>query len=252
MKGPSAVNMNHRKCIVQGVALGALTLLALVPAKAQNLSPVRSGLFYESGVSINNVLATNQTYFVGREEGSERRNYFVFDLTGISSPITGAILQLYNPIAPPDSGNGYSGDATETYELTSTTATPTAIQGAFTFGAPGVAVYNSLGTGTSYGTITASAASNGQTLNLVFNSAGLGALNAGIGGLVAFGGRITTLATNNDEYLFDTTDPTNGNASSNTAPVVLSLTTGVASAPEPGALVFLVLGGTAVLIRRRR
>ncbi|WP_309714704.1 PEP-CTERM sorting domain-containing protein [Armatimonas sp.] len=240
------------KWISHGATLGALTLLSLASAQAQNLNPVRSGLFFGSGSSVNNAQPANQSYFVGLEEGSERRNYFVFNLAGISSPITGATLQLYNPIAPPDSNNGYFGDATETYELTSTTANPTSIQGGFGAGAPGLAVFNSLGTGTSFGTITASTASNGQTLNLTFNPAGLAALNSALGGLVAFGGRITTIVGPDDQFLFNAVDPTGGLPINNTPPVVLSLSTsGGGAAPEPGTMAFLLLGGTLVLTRRR-
>lgn len=240
------------KWISQGAVLGALTLLALVPAQAQNLNPVRSGLFNSSGISVNNSQPANQSYFVGQEEGSERRNYFVFNLTGIASPITSATLRLYNPIFNPDSANGYFGDATETYELTSTTADPTAIQGAFGPGAAGQAIYNSLGTGTSFGTITASTASNGQTLTLTFNAAGLGALNAGIGGLVALGGRITTIVGGGNQYLFNAVDPTGGLPINDTPPVVLSLTTGGGAAPEPGTIVLLLVGGTLTLVNRRK
>ncbi len=49
---------------------------------------------------------------------TEVRNFFVFDLSGVTGPALGATLELYNPSNPPDPGDGYiSPDPFETYEL---------------------------------------------------------------------------------------------------------------------------------------
>lgn len=97
----------------------------------------------------------NQNYAVGYSGGSypkELRDYFVFDLTGVTEVITGATLRLYNPIKdvfgnPAQSGPGYqSPDDTETIVFHSVeTAISTLITHAGDISI-GQSIYNDLGT----------------------------------------------------------------------------------------------------------
>lgn len=137
-------------------------------------------------------------YFAGRFLLMEHRNFFVFDLSGITDPIASARLNLFNP-----SGrilNGYtSPDATETFVLYDVT-TPAAI---LTSGTGGFAAFGDLGNGTVLGNVIMSAADNGQFVSVEFNQDGLNALNASAGGTFVVGGRLQTLSGGlNNEYVF--------------------------------------------------
>lgn len=227
-------------------------LLAVSAAHAQSLNPVRSGWFQSGGANSG---PSNQNYFVGfsNSNSDTHRNFFVFDLSSITGTITGATLKLYNPINPPDSFDGYAGDATETYELTSTSASIADLLGTYNSGDPtGVSVFGTLGTGSLFSSITASSADNGLTLNLPFNAAGLSALNSSIGGLMGMGGQLTSISGGADQNIFSGTDPTGQNGLNDTPPIVLELVTAGAAAPEPTAVALLALGGLGLIARRRR
>lgn len=121
-------------------------------------------------------------------------NFFVFDLTGVSGTITSAQLKLYNPDTEPNnpnSGPGYtSPDPTETY-MVFDVSTP--ISNLIANGSGQVGIYNDLGSGTSYGSILMSTADNGKIVVIDLNANALAYLNSNLGGLVAFGGAVTTL-----------------------------------------------------------
>jgi hypothetical protein len=233
----------------------ALATIVAFPstAHAQNLAPVHYGSFVNSGRNSGHSILDRE-YIAGYLRGFELefRNVFVFDLTSVSSPITAATLKLYNPISGIDLANGYLGDATETYDLTSTSSSIADVLGNFADGSPtGIGVFNSLGTGTSFATVTASAASNGKTINLNFNAAGLATLNSAIGGQVAFGGRITTISGPTSQCLFGGTHY--AVLSRTTTLVALSLSSSAsAAAPEPTTFALLALGISGGLIARRR
>ena len=239
--------------IALAIVACALTVTAR-PAYAIDLNPVRSGWFTDLGQTARNALATNQNYQTGLTGGNEFRSFFVFDLSGISGTITGATLLVYNPVIPPDTGDGYTGDATETYQLTSSTSSPTDLQGNFASGsATGQTVFGTLGTGSVYSTYNASTADNGNTIALSFSSAGLADLNSAIGGQTGFGGRLTTLAGNNGtQTLFSFTDPTSGNGLNDTPAIILRLSTSNATAPEPATLLLLLPVVGVIAARRRK
>lgn len=145
--------------------------------------------------------ATNDNYFVGQSGGLQYRDYFVFNLAGVTQPISSATLQVYNPaVANGDSGNGYiSIDPTETYTVFDV-STPLAALQASNSGQVGI--FNDLGTGVPFGATVASPASNGQVLSIPLNAPGVAALNAAAGGSVALGGAITTLLGGANQALF--------------------------------------------------
>lgn len=139
----------------------------------------------------------------------DRKNYFVFDLSGVTAPISGATLFLYNPgIAAGDAGDGYeSTDPTETFEILETTA-PGAVLADLAGLASGAGpfdydeaidplvmladgLYDALGDGPLVlATATMSAADNGTVLALAFTPGGLGYLNSFIGGSVVLAGSL--------------------------------------------------------------
>ena len=178
-------------------------------------------------------LGTHQTfnlnYFVGRSEmpGLELRNFFVFDLTGISGFVTSASLRLFNP-----SSGFTSVDPTEVLNIRHVGTSAAFLAG----GTAGVAGFTDLGDGTLYATYVASETDNGTFITIALNAAAIADVNAGRGGLMAFGGSLSSL------------DPFTSEAAvfSSTNDGVLSLTQLVietsSAAPEPGNIAIFGLG----------
>src|SRR5262249_44602276 len=66
-------------------------------------------------------------------------------------------------------------------------------------------IYADLGSGTSYGSTTVNSSSNGQTVSVPLNSAGISNLNFNVGTQVALGGALTTVSGSNTDFLFANT-----------------------------------------------
>jgi len=189
-----------------------------------------------------NHIPINQSYFVGDIRGSlcgfcedDYRDFFVFDLAGVTQSIESATLALYVPGAASDRGPGYgSQDVSENYELHDV-VTPIATLLA---GTGGVAAHTDLGTGVVYGSRTMTAADNATVIEIPLNSSAIAAMNL-THGQFAIGGSITTLDNvANNEYTFGGT--------SNLEMTQLRLTL----VPEPANL-FLLATGAIVLSTRR-
>ena len=123
------------------------------------------------------------------------RNWFIFDLSGISMPVGSAFLRLENPQA-----TGYlSDDSTEAYvlhEVSIHIATILARLG-------GASVYLDLGDGPIFGSYQASASDNSSLLEIHLNQIAVAGINSHLGGLCAVGGEIATLdEADNQERLF--------------------------------------------------
>jgi hypothetical protein len=169
---------------------------------------------------------------------TERRSFFVFDLTGVSSPITSATLNLWNPNTDPHPCcQGYrSPSATETFNLFDVN-TPVAN---VTAGGTGLtSIFDDLGTGNLFGSYVASAADNGKVISIALNAAGIGALNSALGSIITFGGALGTLSGPGDQFVFGftTTSFAGGDVRR------LDLTTAdVPQVPEPASLTLLAIG----------
>lgn len=99
---------------------------------------------------------------------SEYHNYFAFNFNNLfSGSVNSASLVLHQP------GTGYITPAsTITYTLFDVGSNPSL--------GSGVALYNDLGSGISYGTVVVDASSAGGLVTVNFNAAGLAALNAAV------------------------------------------------------------------------
>ena len=175
----------------------------LVCASAQHAAAITidatdRGWYGDNGThntSILNYLAGDcggGTCVAGTNTGiDEFRNFFVFDLSGVTAPIASATLRLHNPGGTtqfPNNVGFFSDVGSETYLVNEVS---TAIASLLA-GTGGVAVFDDLGSGTPFGSITATSAANGTFVEINLNSAAIAALNLA-SGLFAFGGSITTL-----------------------------------------------------------
>lgn len=190
--------------------------------------------------------------FVGSTPTPERRNFFLFDVSGAAAPIMSAKLKLYVPKFPGDGGFGYiSPDPTEDFLVTSTPFSADDIAAAGIPPPVAMAMFGTFGTGIPYGVTTASVDSMGTDLIIDLDGSALADLNAArLGtGKWAATGRLTTLAGHpplTDQLLFSFTDPTGALAPETPFPR-LEYT----MVPEPATLSVLAIGALALLRRKR-
>lgn len=185
----------------------AILVVSALPAAAQEvvLEAVDSGFYSwdgEHSPGISNYLAGD----VATSAANERRNFFVFDLSGVTSPVLGASLSIYNPSDPPDSGDGYrSPDPFETYAVFEiTTDIGTLIGG----GTGLTTVFDDLGGGIEYGSVDLTQADNGALVAVPLNGDAVTSINNAAGGLWAVGGAVTTLDGNPLQIVFGYTSDT--------------------------------------------
>lgn len=144
--------------------------------------------------------------------GATHNTFFLFDLSSVGTSITSATMQFYNPT------NGYlSPNLSETLEIHDISTSYASISA----GTGGVGAYNDLGSGILYGAQTVSAADNGQVVTVTLNGSAVSALETARTGSAQWGAGAALLLAGS-------------------------------SAPEPGTLALLALGGAAAFVRRRR
>jgi hypothetical protein len=183
---------------------------------------------------------SNENYLTGRYFGTDYRSFFVFDLSGVTETITSATLKLWNPSSPPNTEAGFSSpDASETlalYDVSTSTAS-------LTGGTGGVSAFTDLGSGTSFGSTTISAADNGSFVTITLNASALSALNSA-GGLFSIGGALTTLSGSSNQNAFLWTHE---------FPVASTLELETTTAlPTPGTLALFGISFVSMLVNLRR
>jgi hypothetical protein len=157
-------------------------------------------------------------------------DFFVFDLSNVTGPITSAVLSLHNPGCPPC---GYqSMSPTETYTLFDVSTPISTLEANHTgVGSPlAPEIFNDLGSGTIFGSRTVSAADNGTLVHIALNSDAVAAIDAHLGGMIAVGGSLTSL--------FDSLPPEDMFASGGNNPGdTRLLTLNPTPVPEPSAAI---------------
>jgi hypothetical protein len=190
---------------------------------------------------------SNANYIVGDGRGpgclpclQDYRNFFVFDLASVVTPIASAKLAVYVPNSPAQLGPGYiSGDPSENYELHDVvTSISTLVDGT-----GGVAAHTDLGSGIVYGSRTMTSVDIGSMVEITLNSSAIAALDAATG-LIGIGGSLTTLdALANNELVF--TWSNTGNTATPNTELRLTLV------PEPSTLLLLGIGAISLLGYRK-
>jgi len=176
-----------------------------IPDGAFVLNSDDRGWIDETGFRFPN----SDNYLVGEmlaglpETAREVRNFVVFDLSRIRSPILSATLRLLNP------GSGYgSPDLSERFSVWDVSAP----LGDLYFGS--VTKFNDLGTGTLFGTQEVLSGVQQSFVDVSLNRSALNVLNS-TQGFVALGGTVSSLLLGEPlEYLFggsDTHNPSDGN-----------------------------------------
>lgn len=265
-------------------------LSSIGPASALMLSATDSGFVTEAGGSSkgDGTIAPPATYnySTGREEHygdgflfsaltpMDRKSYFVFDLTGVSSPIISATLLLY---AGPDDTDpfpagthGYESlDPLETFNVLETTD-PTGALGVIGDLAAGnlvdpsvfdeasdpligaaAGLYAGLGDGVVLGSVDITAADDDTVLAIVLSPAGLGYINGFLGGALVLAGALSTApAPDFPQLVFGFTGPDIPGGDPLT-PMLDIMTEPVVDMPEPGSVVIMLSGLIAFCGLRR-
>lgn len=169
------------------VMLVTLTGTSPTPAYAAQttINSTYQGWIHSSGFQIPG----NTNYLVGYA-GNEYRDFFVFNLSGVSGNIFGATLRIN--VAGYESMDPF--ETVEFYDVTTPVST-------LADGSGGPAAYADLGTGTFYGSVTITGADGYQTIDIPLNAEGVAAVRSALGGDFAIGGAMSTY-NDNLEYVF--------------------------------------------------
>lgn len=184
----AAATSNHSFAWTHIVGSATLEINGATVVTASN-----RGWVTETGA--NNFGAANGNYLAGvcgadecGGDSLDRHNYFAFQVGNVGS-IDSAVLKLYQP-GPADTGgkHGFLADTpTLTYTLWDAMLNPVADDG--------VGLYVDLGSGTSFGSVVLDATSNGTTVSIALNAAGVNALRAAadVGGMAFIGGAVNAV-----------------------------------------------------------
>lgn len=184
-------------CVILLACLFLHVVTSLASAATLNLPAIDRG-WYNIGAKHT---PSNTNYVVGGSQGNnpndpayvEIRNFFVFDLASVTSPVVSAKLALSLP------SDGYvSGDPSETYELhdVATSLVP------LLNGTGGIAAFTDLGDGAVYGSRTFTRADVGTIVEIPLSAAAITAMNNSHSRF-AIGGKLTTIdGSPTDEKIF--------------------------------------------------
>lgn len=135
-------------------------------------------------------------YYVGYSvpsTPSERRNYFIFDLAGVTTPVASAKFKLFLPGGPSLPLGYVSSDPTEDYRISGSGFAWTAFADAFAGAAtPPMlsAMFGTMGTGSAYGLTTISAGDGGTDIVIDLSLAAIMDINASLGDHFLITGRL--------------------------------------------------------------
>ena len=222
-------------------AVAGISVYVGTPALAVTIDATRFGIYENFGAGVNDFSHSPDTgqlkrYDVGSSFSDAtttvlQRDYFVFDLAGVTGTVTGATLSIFSPSHPTMTN---ASDTLAIYDVTTPLNT-------FLGNAEGAGAYGSefadLANGTQYGSVLLDPTTiqAGTIINIPLANA-LGDITAHEGGLFAVGGTINPLnliSGGGPYYLGGGTF----------APIAqLTLQTSTTSVPEPTSLLLLGAG----------
>jgi hypothetical protein len=135
-------------------------------------------------------------YYVGYSVPStpiERRNYFIFDLDGVATPVASATLKLFLPGGPSLPSGFISSEATEDYRISGSAFPWTAFAEAFggTATSPMLAaMFGTMGADAAYGLTTISGGDSGTDIEIELSAAAILDINASLGSKFLITGRL--------------------------------------------------------------
>ena len=183
-----------KKLLLIILIVAFVSLATAMQSSALTISATERGSYMSSGVFGTGGSGTaDGNYLTGFYVGGEYRSFFNFDLSSISGPITSATFNISL-----DSTFGSSPTTIETLGIFDYTGSISDLIG----NTGGVAAFTDLGTGTLYGSGSASTGATTGTMSIAFNASGLSDMNAAIGGYFAVGGALTSLSGSSSEFLF--------------------------------------------------
>ncbi len=171
--------------------------------------------------------SSNTNYIAGYHD--YYRNWFTFDLSGITQNIVSATLRLY-------SGYVSHSGTYNVYDISTRTNTLIAS------GSGKTRIYNDLGTGLRFGSKFIRSNDDRRIIDVVLNGAAIASLNAS-NSVWAIGGRF---ASSGYGYAFNS-----HNSRSNTRQLILHVQP-VASVPEPGMMALFLVGFAGMFGFNRR
>jgi large repetitive protein len=182
-----------KKILLGLTIVSGVNFIAAASAQAITITSVDTGWYDSTGGHGTE----NTNYFAGSDSTTSDppvvglRNFGVFDLTGISEPISRGRLRAFLPF------DGFlSPDTTETWELHEVTTNVEVL----TAGTGGLSAYSDLADGPSYGSQAVTNSDEGTFIEVTLNSDALLSLNSA-SGLWAVGG-ICVACDTADEYIF--------------------------------------------------
>jgi hypothetical protein len=184
--------------------------------------------------------ATNDNYFVGRLSDHVRNNFFSFDLSSLDlsgMQIASATLELRRAES--------AGNLPHTYNLFDVSTAPAVLNNNV---GTGVAIFNDLGSGTSYGSFVIGAGNASDILSLSLNAAALADIANASGNFFSIGGTLDLTGKSGDQFLF-------GSSQGHAQQLIIELTPESPVIPEPSSLALLGIGSIGIALgayRRRR
>jgi len=244
------VNNNGRSNMMRAIQRSVVCVAVLVAVTAQvhaaaitfstSQSQFNAGINNQGWWSSTKTNSTgNDNYFVGRVFSDTLRNFFTFDLSSLGSldNVTSATLRLRR------SEGNFGNESTETIDFFDVSTDAATLNNNVGTSA---AIFNDLGTGTSFGSFTvAGSGAETEILSFTLNASAIGDINAAKGGFFSVGGDLTSQDGN--DFLF-------GDSTGFVQELVLNVGP-AAAVPEPSSLVLFSLGLVGLVIgtaRRRR
>jgi hypothetical protein len=221
--------MNIRAGSVIVIALLGALICAPAFAGLSTVYNSDSGWFSETGYHS----ADNTNYYSGDSTSLGQLNdYFSFNLTGVSGPVTAASFNVAS----------YGITTSGTYTIYATSLTPAEVNSSVGCNTC-TSIFNSLTSGSPIGSIGVTSADSNTVLDINLNSSGLSWLTANEGQGIVLGGSFPQ-PYGSGQYAFGDSAFTASN----------NLTITTSTTPEPGfyGLMALGLGGLVAAVRRRK